>query len=223
MKHNDTVAVVDFKAQVDRMADFLAAAGYDVKRTHLVEAGARFQGARDWRTLRAELESKPFVEKSPVPDLGGKSVRVYFDVHACSQYGESPRYCWTDINQSWVNRMYELRGMCKTKNLSSIDDDFDVPDWMDDSGIYRIQGDGLTVSWDQFWFYGHPKHADYRIETHPIDIDAFIGHVQSAIAKELYFVADPESVDDLMAQLERDEDDADFASSADEALIFSPY
>lgn len=223
MKHNDTVAVVDFKTQVDRMADFLAAAGYDIKRTHLVEAGARFQGARDWRTLRAELETKPFVEKLAIPDLGGKSVRVYFEVHANSTYGESPRYCWTDINQSWVNRMYELRGMCKTKNLSSIDDDFDVPDWMDDFGAYRIQGDGITVSWDQFWFYGHPKNAEYDIETHPLAIDDFIGQVQAAKAKELYFFNDPQSVDDLMVQLGRDEDDENFATSENEELIVSPY
>lgn len=223
MKHNDTVAVVDFKTQVDRMADFLKAAGYEVKHTHLMEAGARFQGARDWRTLRAELETKPFVENLPVPDLGGKTVRAYFDVHSTGEFDENPDFCWTDINQAWVNRIYELRNMCKSKNLSSIDDDFDVPDWMDDFGTYRIQGEGITVAWDQFWFYGRPKHSSSNIETHLIGLDDFIAAVQAATTKELYFLTHADSVDTLMETLGRDEGDEGFVTSANEELIFSPF
>jgi hypothetical protein len=215
MKHLDNAAVVEFKSQVDRMADFLQAAGYDIKRTHLVEAGARFAGARDWRTLRAGLTDQPAAAPAlfTVPNLGGKTVRVYFDVHARSSCGEGPQFCWTDINQAWVNRVWQLRTLCKETNVAEIDDDFDMPDWMDSFGTYRIRSDGLTVTQSQFWFHGQPKHADYRVETDPLDLDALLAHVQATTAKELYLLSDVYAVDALMEELGRDESHADFVSS----------
>jgi hypothetical protein len=222
MKHNDTPAVVDFKAQVDRMAEFLKAAGYEIKHTHLMEAGARFQGARDWRTLRAEMEYKPVKPKLAIPDLKGKSVRIYMDVHARSNYGEGPDYCWTNIDQDWVNRVYELRAICKEKHLSEIDDDFDVPDWMDDMGRYRISSDGITVSQNDFWFYGFPKHMDYRIETDPLTIDKVIELVLATTQKELFFFRDASVIESLMDELGRDEDHEDFVGPDDTSVIFSP-
>jgi hypothetical protein len=222
MKHNNTPAVVDFKAQVDRMADYLQAAGYEVKRTHLMEASARFQGARDWRTLRAELENKPVKQTLAVPDLKGKTVRIYMDVQARSNHGEGPQFCWTDINQAWVNRVYELRALCAEKHVSEIDDDFDAPDWMDDFGTYRIQSDGITVTQSQFWFYGFPKHADYRVETSPFFIEKVIELAQRTTRNELYFFSDKYTVDSLMGELGRGKDHPEFVSSDDDDCVVDP-
>lgn len=222
MKHQDNAAVIEFKSQVDRMADFLQAAGYDVKRTHLMEAGARFTGARDWRTLRAGLSDQPAAAPVAVPNLHGRTVRIFLDVHARSATGEGPQFCWTDINQAWVNRVWQLRTLCKEKHLSDIDDDFDVPDWMDDFGTYRIQGSGLTVTQTDFWFHGQPKHADYIVETEPLDLDKLIAHIQVSASKELYLLGDSYSVDALMDELGRGEDHADFVSSADLDCVTPP-
>jgi hypothetical protein len=204
MKVTQNVAVADFKSQVDRMADYLAAAGYEVKRTHLVEASARFQGARDWRTLRSELTSKAVSAKTKVPVLGDKVIRIYMDVHARSDWGSGPRFCWTDISQAWVNRAFELRDLCVQKNLSEIEDGFDVPDWMDDAGTYRIQEDCITVCQREFWYSGYPKHTDYKVETSPILFDSFIEKILETIKKgkkEVYLLEDAASLDELMLDL----------------------
>ena len=201
------------------MADYFKAAGYDIKHTHLVEASARFCGFRNWRTLRSELMTTPHIVPAPgrvVPDLGGKAVRVYMGVHACHEYGESPDYCWTDINQSWVNRVFELRAASDSLNLSEMEDSCEVPDWMDDFGTYRIQYDCLKVAGDEFWYKGEPKHCDYSVETYMIHIDKLIHLVQGCSRGELYLFKDRFDVDSLMEKLGREEGDANFVDS-DEA------
>lgn len=218
MKHNDNAATLAFKSQVDRMQDYFKAAGVEVPRTHLMEAAARFSGARDWRTLRAELGAKELPKKRPVPNLNGKSVRVYFEVHARSNYGDGPQFCWTDIDQRWVNRAFELRALCEEKNLSEIEDDFDMPDWMDD-GEFRINTQGVSVTWNEFWFYGYPKHADYVCETSPVDIDKLMEQVLNTESAELYCFETPGVLDDLMGILERDEDHPDYVTENDPRCI----
>lgn len=215
MKHVKNAAIVNFKAQVDRMAEFLKAAGYEFKRTHLVEASARFQGASDWRTLRAEMENRPVKPKMPVPDLGGKSVRVYMDAHSCGMLGESPPFCWTDISQGWVDRVLSLSAFCVDKSVDFVDDGCEVPDWMDDEGTFGIQGDGIRVGAKQFWYRGLPKHHDDAIETPIFSIDKVIQLVKDSKRAELYLFSDKGTVDWLMEQLGRDENDANFVSSTD--------
>lgn len=211
MKYNDNAATQAFKSQVDRMQDYFKAAGVDVPRTHLMEAAARFTGARDWRTLRAELESKETLEGPVVPDLAGKRVRVYFEVHLRDICGDGPQFCWTDVDQRWVNRIYELRALCKERNLSEIDDNFDTPDWMDD-GEFRIRTEGITVSESQFWFFGCPKNADYNVETDPFEIDELVKQVQNVSGSELFLLSSKDTVYSIMDNLARDDDHPNFVN-----------
>jgi hypothetical protein len=218
MKHNDNAATQAFKSQVDRMQDYFKAAGVEVPRTHLMEAAARFNGARDWRTLRAELESKETPKGPVVPSLAGKCVRVYFEVQVRDICGDGPQFCWTDVDQRWVNRMYELSALCKERNLSELDDDFDSPDWMDD-GEYRITNDGITVSESQFWFYGTPKHAEYKVETDPFGIDELVKLVQNVSGSELFLLSSTDTVYSIMDNLARDDDHPNFVNEEDPCVI----
>jgi hypothetical protein len=218
MKHNDNAATQGFKTQVDRMQDYFKAAGIQVPRTHLMEAAARFTGARDWRTLRAELESKDVPKKVVVPNLNGKSIRVYFEVKVRDESGDGPQFCWTDIDQRWVDRAYELRALCEERHLTEIEDDFDTPDWMDD-GEYRISTEGITISQSQFWFYGYPKHTSYVVETNPFEIDTLVDLVQSAAGAELFLVSHNSEVSSIMDILARDEDHPAFVSEEDACVI----
>lgn len=220
MKQAETAAVVDFKAQVDRMADFLIAAGYDIKRTHLMEAGARFQGARDWRTLRTELSSKEKPIKKPkvaVPDLNGGSVRVYFEPHDCGSGGGAPQFCYTDITQSWVNKIFQLRAKCAGKDaVYSVDSEFDWVEWLDKGDIPRMTRVGIRVYDNEFAYFAQPKHWDNEIETPLVEIDGLIREVQAAIAagiSELYLFQQGSLADDvaaLMDFLDRTPGDANY-------------
>lgn len=219
MKHNDNAATQAFKTQVDRMQDYFKAAGVEVQRTHLMEAAARFTGARDWRTLRSELASKD-TSKSPVvvPNLAGKRVRVYFEVEVQDIAGDGPQFCWTDVDQRWVDRVYELRTLCKERNLTEIEDDFDTPDWMDD-GEFRMRGDGIKVSQTQFWFFGSPKHAEYSVETNPFEIDELVKLVQDVSGTELFLLSSKDTVYSIMDELARDDDHPNFVNEDDPCVI----
>jgi hypothetical protein len=219
MKTTKNAEVSLYKSDVELMSDYLKSAGYDIKHTHLIEASARFCGVRDWRTLRSELVNKSSIASSSIPNLDGKSVRVYMEVHACDEYGESPRYCWIDIDQLWVDRAFNLRETCLKKDISSVEDGFQSPNWIDPCNDFRIQYGCIHLTKDRFWFQGSPKHCDYNVETYIFDIDDVIRMVKECKRSELFLFQDKETVDDLMEGLDRIETDDLFVSSDEEDCI----
>lgn len=205
MKIADNAAVDAFKMDVDRMDEFLKAAGYEIKRTHLVEAAARFSGARDWRTLRAELLTKQPKQEFAVPDLKGKTVRVYFSVHATGYGWESPDFCFTDIDQSSLTRILEMQHLCLQNTLTDMEDSQFYFEWIDPDETHRVQMDYLTVSGQEFWFGGYPKHCDYKVETNMFQVAELVADVVRAVeagVSELFYLDSvPLEMDNLKEQL----------------------
>lgn len=60
-----------FKEQAERLRQFLAAAGVDLKHTTSLQAVARMHGAHDWRSLVAEHRptTPPANKSEPATDL----------------------------------------------------------------------------------------------------------------------------------------------------------
>lgn len=221
MKQAENAAVVNFKAQVDRMAEFLVAAGYDIKRTHLMEASARFAGARDWRTLRTELAGAEQPKKEPkvaVPDLKGKSVRVYMAPYSTFELGEAPSLCSFVIDQQWVNNVYALREQVrKTPKISEISGGFSDVDWMDQFSEYTFSSQHIVVDEDDFWYSAREKYAEYDVETSMLCIDNTMAAVMKAIDEgrsELFVFLDntEDSVELLMDTLEREPGHPDYVN-----------
>lgn len=205
MKKETNAAVTAFKLDVDRMAEYLKAAGYDIKHTHLVEAGARFKGARDWRTLRAELENKEPQSKLSVPDMKGKTVRLYFSVHSCGD-DISPDFCFADIDQRALQRMLELQQLCNQNELSQTDDT-DFPFQWVDTYDCRIVGDCITVGWREFWFGGTAKYGS-RFETQMFLIDGVVKDILEAVKSgktELFYLHDGYSDEEQLIETLRDQ------------------
>ena len=221
MKQAENAAVVNFKTQVDRMAEFLVAAGYDIKRTHLMEASARFAGARDWRTLRTELAGTEKAKKAPkvaVPDLKGKSVRVYMAPHANSDFGEAPALCHFDIDQRWVDNVYALREKVReSSRISEISSAFSDIDWMDEFEEFNFSSQRIVVDEDDFWYNGSLKYVDYEVETSMLCIDNTMVAVMQAIDEgrsELFVFLDntEDNVEVLMDTLGREPGHPDYVN-----------
>lgn len=214
MKHQETAAVATFKDQVVRMAEYLQAAGYDVKHTHLVEASARFNGAKNWRTLRAELSTKQPAVKTVAPDLKGKTIEVYFETKALDDYGDGPMFCSITLGQAEVNRMAELNNLCEGNGLSEIHEQlFDI-EW-NDNEEYRMRNDKVVVATGDFWLKGRPKHADYCVESTMCGIESFFKIAVSALENgldEIFCFENFDQIPDVMEQLGRDESDANYVT-----------
>jgi len=224
MKHNDNAAVAAFKTNVDRMQDYLTAAGITLPRTHLLEAAARFQGARDWRTLRAELDGPQAPETTVLkaPSLNGRTVSVYFEGKSMSDFFGAPDFCKVEIDQRWVDRVFELRNNCEKLSVASLEAANEYGDWLDPEQKYEVGCEGMTVCRDSFWYSASIDDGDYRAETDNVGIDEFIKVVQECEGDEIVITYDPSMADLLMDILGRDENHPKFIDYNDTQVVFSP-
>lgn len=94
---------------------------------------------------------------------------VYLSVHATTEFGESPAFARWEMTPEAVARIRELRELCATHGLSQCNDWYSI-DW-DNDEEFRLRGEELIVGPGYFWFTGHPKYADFDIETHALTYD----------------------------------------------------
>lgn len=202
MKSKDNTAVRAFKTKVDRMGEYLAAAGISVPRTHLMECASRYEGARNWRTLRDELSSKQQPLRFPVPSLNGKTVRVYLEARVIDGRSDGPDFAAIDVDQRWIDRVFELRNNGFEYALDSSSDSMEGAEWLDKKDDYFMADDGITVCEATFWYTGF-VYGDHKIQTYPIDIDKFVALIQNFKSDELVVTYHSELVKGLMAELGR--------------------
>jgi hypothetical protein len=121
MKKVQAAAVEAFKSRVDRLAESLSAQGYDVQHMHLIEGVARYEGARDWRTLRAQLAAAPALAvEAPGPDANADSCLIAPSEATDAQSAAMSEmlYEWDD-NLSFADILAILRGSKQDGNVNA--------------------------------------------------------------------------------------------------------
>lgn len=105
-------------------------------------------------------------------DKDQKQVNFRFPVHATSEFGDGPLYTDVSINKKSLAQMDK-----DVANLKEIG--FDVGKkslpmmaiWEDEKE-YRLRDETLSVTDDSFvWASARPKHADYDVETMPMNLE----------------------------------------------------
>lgn len=216
MKQSKSAAKTHFQVKVDRMAEYLKGAGYNVQRAHLEQACAEFEQGSGVPALGAASTNASQV----IPQLGGKSVRLYLDV-AQDDEGGQPQFCMFSIDQAWLNQVYDLRAYCIQNSHAYLVEEFPAIAWLGAGGSPPAKSSRCAVSESLLWFSGAGVLGDYDCQTAALKIDKLVGLVQRVQGSQLYVCqSNLTRVEDLMTELGRDS--RDFAvGSADGGFYFN--
>lgn len=137
---------------------------------HSLEVVAGLFGQPNWDTLSGLLqpatEKVPSTSDAPVP-------RVYFDVFACSEWGESPGWAMVALTPAFVARLREMQQAAMRHRLSEVRE-YSEPDGWHDNDV-RLESAELVVCPDgDFWYRAPVRHTDYACETRAIRLDRLL-------------------------------------------------
>lgn len=96
-------------------------------------------------------------------------VTLVADTYATDENGDSPSFAVINVDAFFASKLISLSAMCKEHRVASVVTD-DTPEKWDNEDDLRIQNNSLTVTEDEFWFSGYPKHANYSVETRSMSI-----------------------------------------------------
>lgn len=103
-------------------------------------------------------------------------VRVFADAEA-----DYPVYAKVNVTAELLASISKLSKLVSDNHIKHATT-YGSPDEWENEDEYRIRGDEMHVSGENFWFTGYPKHADFNIGTNAISIkDAMqlLGHENS--------------------------------------------
>jgi hypothetical protein len=157
---------------------------------HSLEVVAGLLGQPNWDTLSGLL--KPVAEKAPstsdVPAL-----RAYFDVFACSEWGESPGWAMVELTPTFVARLREMQQVAKRHSLSEVRE-YSEPDCWDDNDVRLESAELVVCPAGDFWYRAPVRHTDYACETREIRLDQLLELANEARqAGKTYVVHSPYS------------------------------
>lgn len=178
------------------------------------------------------LDARDNPDSATVPGTGTaiQPFPLVVEAYATSEFGEGPDYAEIMVDQHFLDRLQRLRQICHEKNLESVS----VGTWperWDKQEKLEIRGGSLFVLQGRsFWYEAHPQHADYHVETRPIEIDALVRIAQEGPRAELsdpflcyrwsngrlYYASDKWQRDKLIEQCEQqEEDEAELTANPD--------
>jgi len=139
----------------------------------------------------------------------GRPFMLIVDAYAISEFGDGPAFAEITVDQAFVDRVIRLRRVCKENDLESVSV-WSYPDRWDNEDL-KVRDESLRVyHGESWWFEGHPKHADYNVETRAIEIDDLLKVIEAGPGGTvphsrfrwsngtLYYASDPGLLTDLI-------------------------
>lgn len=159
------------------VADCLKTLGYDIKHTHLLEALARGEGSRDWRTFKAGLAPT-------IPVMGFSAdfnMPVFVEAFYANSDAENPcNHALITMTSEMIQGIRRIQAECvQDENKCSVALNIGC-DWLLLSGDSRVSFSELVVTKTSFWFEGYLKHYAHHLETQIMDIDILFPELQLA-------------------------------------------
>lgn len=216
MKKVEFAAVEAFKTKVENLSAFFAAKGYAIQHMHLMEGLSQYEGARDWRTYRAQLsgarkESKSSLRVSPQDvadgkfDMGDKEVTVYLMPYVGVE-GDLPEFMSLTVDQEFVDRLRWLQAESQRYMESVVEDSLLVPEWIDNGLPWTMVQSAGKVFCDVVTFYGYDEKTGTYIGTGELRIEGLLEKVGEAVLvgeSEVINILDEPDIEELKRQLGR--------------------
>ncbi len=126
-----------------------------------------------------------------------KAQRLYLEAYATSSHVNGPLFAEYVISDYWINHLIHLSALCKENHLTECRK-FDCPVWYGED-LLRLSHQELVVDDQDFYFCARPKHADFTVETHGMEIGSLV-----TLAREggdIYWGSDPGALKRLITEL----------------------
>ena len=216
MKKVEFAAVEAFKTKVENLSAFFAAKGYAIQHMHLMEGLSQYEGARDWRTYRAQLSSARKDAKSSLLvtaedvasgkfNMGDREVTVYLMPYVGVE-GDLPEFMALTVDQEFVDRLQWLQAESQRHMESVVEDSLLVPEWIDNGLPWTMVQSAAKVFCDVVTFYGYDEKTGTYIGTGEIAVDSFLARIGGAVIEgksEEFLILDEPDIEELKRQLGR--------------------
>lgn len=170
-----------FKKSAHRAETYLQAQGVVVPHAVLLEALARYEGERNYRTLRAQL-SKKAPPRVDAPQLLNPDETLFVVVEAFGGGGIDvpsgrPQYVAFRVTQAALDSLYRAQQL-SMENSADLDGEFIERHYLGNEWSFGF--DEVTVSRGSFYAKGCEDHSDAEFETNSVQLKALLSALKEA-------------------------------------------
>lgn len=109
-----------------------------------------------------------------------KNFKLVIEARAQNEDGGGPDFAAIEINQTFIDRLIQLSGICESNGLESVSVSAG-PDQWDQQDELMVRCNSFIVGDGIFWFQAYSKQAMIEVETQAMPIDELV-----RIAQESY-------------------------------------
>lgn len=100
-------------------------------------------------------------------------IKMVVEAGSGDAYLQAPQFAVVGISTEFLQRVLELSGICKGRNLQNVSVACSPDEW-DNADELRLVDDSLLISGDFFWFEATPKHSASEVFTSLVEISRLI-------------------------------------------------